>query len=120
MAIDAGSIGHNSRSIVQGLEVWGIHLENQYGIIKIFEYFCEATITGVPLQFDAISIIFTMAGKAFFEVDSQEYELGQNTLLNLIGVKILRNVRFSDDFKGYHLLISKEFYDEVFKEGKHL
>lgn len=74
----------------------------------------------VPLRIDAFNIILTLAGAAHIEVDTEEYELRPDTIMNLIGVKILRNVTFSDDYKGYHLMVSKPFYDDVFKEGKHL
>ncbi|MGM9736337.1 MAG: helix-turn-helix domain-containing protein [Candidatus Cryptobacteroides sp.] len=73
-----------------------------------------------PLEIDSFNIIFTVAGRATAEVNSEEYELLPDTMLNLIGVKILRNVRFSDDYRGWHLMVSKQFYDDVFKEGKHL
>lgn len=74
----------------------------------------------VPLKVDAFNIILTLAGTGHFEVNSEEYELHPNTTMNLIGAKLLRNVTFSDDYQGYHLMVSKSFYDDVFKEGKHL
>ncbi|MGN0202574.1 MAG: helix-turn-helix domain-containing protein [Candidatus Cryptobacteroides sp.] len=74
----------------------------------------------VTLKVDAFNIILTMAGSARMEVNSELYEVSPDTTMNLIGVKMLRNVTFSDDYKGYHLMVSKSFYNEVFKEGKHL
>lgn len=74
----------------------------------------------VPLKLDAFHIILTLSGSAHIEVNTEEYELHPNTTVNLIGAKMLRNVTFSDDYKGYHLMVSKSFYDDVFKEGKHL
>ncbi|MGM9688244.1 MAG: helix-turn-helix domain-containing protein [Alloprevotella sp.] len=74
----------------------------------------------VPLRVDAFHIILTLAGSARMEVNGEEYELQPNTVMNLIGVKVLRNVIFSDSYRGYHLMVSKLFYDEAFREGKHL
>ncbi|MGN0191201.1 MAG: helix-turn-helix domain-containing protein [Candidatus Cryptobacteroides sp.] len=73
-----------------------------------------------PLRMDAMNIFLTLSGNAFFEVDSVGYELIADTTLTLIGVRTLRNVRFSDDFTGWHLMVSKSFYDDIFREGKHL
>ncbi|MGM9798860.1 MAG: helix-turn-helix domain-containing protein [Parabacteroides sp.] len=75
---------------------------------------------GVPLWLDAFNVFITLAGEAWMEVDSVPYRLEADTIMNLIGCRMLRNVRFSDDYRGYHLLVSKHFYDEIFKEGKHL
>ncbi|MGM9804231.1 MAG: helix-turn-helix domain-containing protein [Muribaculaceae bacterium] len=74
----------------------------------------------VPLKVDSFHIFLTMAGTASMEVNSEEYQLLPNTTINLIGPKVLRNVTFSHNYKGYHLMVSLPFYDEVFKEGKHL
>ncbi|MGN0214426.1 MAG: helix-turn-helix domain-containing protein [Muribaculaceae bacterium] len=73
-----------------------------------------------PLKVDAFHTIMTMAGTARMDVNSEEYVLLPNTTLNLIGAKVLRNVTFSHNYKGYHLMVSMPFYNEVFKEGKHL
>ncbi|MGN0186926.1 MAG: helix-turn-helix domain-containing protein [Paludibacteraceae bacterium] len=76
--------------------------------------------TGLPLKINAISIIITIAGTAHIALDTAEYDLGANTLIDLIGFRTLRQFAFSDTFRGYHLLVKREFYDEVFQTGKHL
>lgn len=74
----------------------------------------------LPLRMDALSIIITLSGHASMEIDSKDYSLRPNTIINLIGFKVLRNGIFSDDYKGYHMIVSNRFYNEIFKEGKHL
>ena len=74
----------------------------------------------LSVKTDAISVIITLSGEARIEIDTEKYKLHTNSILNLIGFKVLRNFNFSDDFKGYHLLLSKSYYDDVFRDGKHL
>ncbi|MGN0032275.1 MAG: helix-turn-helix domain-containing protein [Candidatus Limimorpha sp.] len=104
-------------------KVRSYHFEDAVEIIKLEGYKLNENgipDVSVPLKVDAFNIILTMAGSANIEVNSTKYELLPNTTMNLIGVKVLCNVTFSDDYKGYHLMVSKSFYDDVSKEGKHL
>ncbi|MGN0205951.1 MAG: helix-turn-helix domain-containing protein [Muribaculaceae bacterium] len=73
----------------------------------------------IPLTLDSFNIIITTTGSACLEVDYNTYSLEANTIMNLIGFKTLRNCVFSNDYHGYHIMVEKSFYDDVFKEGKH-
>lgn len=74
----------------------------------------------IPLRLDAISLIITLSGEASVEIDSKEYTLLPDTMMNLIGFKVLRNFIFSDDYVGYQIMVSNRFYDTVFTEGRPL
>lgn len=117
------NIGIGTLSHLTDKRVCSYHFEDAVEIIKLEGYKLNENgipDVSVPLKVDAFNIILTLAGSAHIEVNSEEYELHPDTTMNLIGVKVLRNVTFSDDYKGYHLMVSKSFYDDVFKEGKHL
>lgn len=80
----------------------------------------EIPDVSVPLRLDSISLILTLSGKAEIEIDSKDYNLSPGTMMNLIGFKTLRNFIFSDDYKGYQIMVSNRFYEEMFIEGRPL
>lgn len=103
--------------------IYSCHFDDAVEIIKLEgRKLNDNGISGVSIQLkvDVFNVILTLTGSAHIEVNSEEYELLPDTTMSLIGTKVLRNVTFSDDYKGYHLIVSKTFYDDVFKEGKHL
>ncbi len=72
----------------------------------------------MPLRLDAISLILTLSGKASVEIDANDYNLSPDTMINLVGFKVLRNFLFSDDYEGYQVMVSKRFFDDVFRQGR--
>ncbi|MGM9788416.1 MAG: hypothetical protein ACI3ZF_05910 [Candidatus Cryptobacteroides sp.] len=74
----------------------------------------------IPIKTNAWNIILTVAGSAHFEVDTECYELKADSSLNLIGPKVLQNVTFTEDYRGYHIIVKNSYYDDIFKEGRHL
>lgn len=74
----------------------------------------------VPGRVNALTIILTLAGSANIEVDGKTYTLLPDTVMDITGFRILRNFLFSDDYRGYNIMVTNRFYDEIFREGKHL
>jgi len=104
-------------------EVEVFHLGNEVELIKLEGY--KLNMGGIPdvsmpLRLDAISLILTISGEANVEIDSKEYTLMPDTMMNLIGFKVLRNFIFSDDYTGYQIMVSNRFYTEAFREERPL
>ncbi len=73
-----------------------------------------------PTSTNAFSTILTLEGEANIEIDDISYTLVPNTLIDLTRFHIFRNFTFSDNYKGYNILISNDFYNEIFTTERHL
>lgn len=74
----------------------------------------------VPGRVYPFTLILTLEGEATVEIDDKKYTLIPDTIMDLTGLHLFRNFLFSDDYKGYNLMISTRFYDEIFRDVKHL
>lgn len=74
----------------------------------------------IPGRVNAPTMILTLAGEANIEIDDKTYTLYPNTVMDLTGFQVFRNFLFSDDYKGYNIMLSNRFYEDAFREGKHL
>lgn len=74
----------------------------------------------IPGRVSPFTMILTLEGTANIEIDDKEYTLRQDCIMDLTGLQVFRNFLFSDDYKGYNLMVSTRFYDEIFRDEKHL
>ncbi|MDR2037658.1 MAG: AraC family transcriptional regulator [Bacteroidales bacterium] len=112
--IGMGLLGRN------GMEVHSFNGEVE--IIKLEGNKLNIDIPDIsaPGRVNALTMVLTMAGKANLEIDEKKYTLLPNTLMDLTGLQVFRNFIFSDDYLGYNIMVSSRFYDEIFREEKHL
>lgn len=99
------------------------HFNDEIEVVRLEGY--KLNMGGIPdvsmpLRLDAISLILTISGEANVEIDSKEYTLSSDSMMNLIGFKVLRNFIFSDDYVGYQIMVSNRFYNEAFWEERPL
>ncbi len=73
-----------------------------------------------PTRINAFSTILTLEGEANIEIDDLSYRLFPNTFIDITRFHIFRKFTFSDNYKGYNLLISNHFYNEIFTAERHL
>jgi AraC-like DNA-binding protein len=65
-----------------------------------------------PFRLDALSIILICKGQLNVEIDYYPYKLSENTLLDIVEQHIVQNFHFSPDFKGYSIIVSRDFLSE--------
>lgn len=117
--IQVGDLSHG----ISEKQVDTFHFTNEVELIRLEGY--KLNMGGVPdvsipLRLDAISLILTISGEASVEIDSKVYTLLPDTMMNLIGFKVLRNFIFSDDYIGYQIMVSNRFYNEAFQKERPL
>lgn len=76
----------------------------------------EAEVLDKPVRFDAFSMFIATRGEMSIEINYQTHKLGRNMSLMLFNENLLDNIRFSPDFKGYHLIIAKDLAIEIVRE----
>lgn len=72
------------------------------------------------MRFDAISIILMLEGEIHININNTDYHFNTQIILDILEMHVFQNMRISDDFKGYHLIISKNFIKEVMQGVKHV
>lgn len=69
------------------------------------------------IRLDALSIILVRRGKIDITIDNFTYHLSDNLLLDIMDFHIIKGIRLSPDFRGYHLVIERGMFAEVFLPG---
>lgn len=69
-----------------------------------------------PVRLEAVSIIVAAKGEISVDVDYLTQKADKNSVLFLIEHCIIENIKFSHDFRGYHIVISKELVREVMSD----
>lgn len=72
-----------------------------------------------PGRIKCLVIILTLEGRASIETDDKSYELSPNTIIDITGMRTLRSFVFSEDYRGYNLMVTGRFYDDAFRDAKH-
>jgi len=74
----------------------------------------------LPGRINTPAIILTLAGKATIEINDKTYTILPNTLIDITGVRVFHNFLFSDDYRGYSIMVTNRFYEEIFYGERHL
>lgn len=72
------------------------------------------------MRFDAISIIIMFEGEIWININNKDYHFNTPIILDILEMHIFQNVKISNDFKGYHIITSKNFIKEVMQGVKHV
>lgn len=66
-----------------------------------------------PMRLNAHSIILALEGEIEVVMDYVSYSFQKNMLLEMHIENIIDNITFSEDFKGFHIMISQDFLLEI-------
>lgn len=72
---------------------------------------------GDGIRLDAFSIILARQGEIDITIDNFTYRLSDNLLLDIMDFHVIKGVRLSPDFQGYHLVIDRNLFAEVLLPG---
>lgn len=72
------------------------------------------------MRIDGISILLICNGSIDITVDDRSYNLRGGALLDLFDMHLFGNISVSDDFRGYHVLLSKSFLMETMRDTRRL
>ncbi|MDH6303612.1 AraC family transcriptional activator of pobA [Parabacteroides sp. PF5-5] len=88
--------------------------ENEIAIIEMDGTFSKQVDVkhDIPLRLDALSIFLICRGEMRLEIDYRPYTVSANCLLDLVEQHIVQNFQLSEDFKGYNVVISRNFLSE--------
>lgn len=69
------------------------------------------------IRLDAFSIILARQGEIDITIDNFTYHLSDNLLLDIMDMHVIKGIRLSPDFRGYHLVIERNLFAEVLLPG---
>lgn len=69
------------------------------------------------IRLDAFSILLVRQGEIDITIDNFTYHLSDNLLLDIMDLHVIKGVRLSPDFKGYHLVIERNLFAEAILPG---
>lgn len=65
------------------------------------------------VQIDAFSVILCLSGTMNITINSQDYMIHTKAFVDIFDFQAVRNVRVSPDFRGYHIVLARNFMNEV-------
>lgn len=65
------------------------------------------------VQIDAFSVILCLRGTMSITINSQDYTVNRQAFIDIFDFQAVKNVSVSPDFKGYHIVLAREFMNEV-------
>ncbi|MDR2919615.1 MAG: helix-turn-helix domain-containing protein [Tannerella sp.] len=74
----------------------------------------------LPLRLDALSIFLICKGEMSLEIDYYPYKVSENTLLDLVEQHIVQHFKLSTDFKGYNIIVSRNFLSDTLGNNRTL
>lgn len=72
------------------------------------------------IRLDALSIFLVVEGTMDITINNVNFHFPANTLVDTIVLHTFRINHISPDFKGYNLVVSKYFMNEIFRDTKRL
>lgn len=71
------------------------------------------------IHLDAFSILLVRQGDIDITIDNFTYHLSDNLLLDIMDFHMIKGIRLSPDFRGYHLVIERNLFVEALQPEKH-
>lgn len=72
----------------------------------------------MPLRLEAFSIMLVQEGEINITIDYIPHRIKKNMFLVMVGIHVTNSFYASDDFKGYHVVINREFLAGILKGGE--
>lgn len=72
------------------------------------------------IRFESLSFILSCQGSIDININDTDYHFDKQVLLDISEVHVLQKIRLSPDFRGYHILMSKNFGIETMRGFKQL
>lgn len=73
-----------------------------------------------PIRIESLSFILSCQGTIDININDTNYHFEKQVLLDISEVHVLGDIRLSSDFRGYHILMSKNFEIETMRGFKRL
>ncbi|MDR2038443.1 MAG: helix-turn-helix domain-containing protein [Bacteroidales bacterium] len=70
----------------------------------------------MPFQLEAFTVMLVQEGEFNMTVDYIPYRLKKNMISVIVGIHVTNSVYASEDFKGYHVVVNREFFRSVVKD----
>lgn len=71
-----------------------------------------------PLRTDAYSLVLVEKGELILNIDYVPFTVGENMFLELRGQHIIQIVSVSEDFKAYHMIVSRNYLRSLLENDR--
>lgn len=75
---------------------------------------------GISIRLDAFSILLVRQGEIDITIDEFTYHLSDNLLLDIMDMHSIKDLRFSADFRGFHLIIERNLFAEIMLNSRRM
>lgn len=72
------------------------------------------------MRLDAFSIFIIRRGRIEITIDNKTYNLNDNHVLHIMDMHVIKNIKRSEDFKGFHLIIDRDLFCEIMLRSRKL
>lgn len=72
------------------------------------------------VRFESLSFLFSCQGEIDINISDNDYHFNTQVLLDISEVHVIKSIKLSPDFQGYHILMSKNFQMETMRGFKPL
>lgn len=75
---------------------------------------------GTFIRLDVFSIFLIRQGTMDITIDNTSYHLCNNLLLHIMDIHVIKNIRLSEDFEGYHVVIERNLFAEIMLNSRRM
>lgn len=75
---------------------------------------------GMSIRLEAFSIFLLRQGEIDITIDDLTYHLSGNLLLDIMNMHVIKDLRLSPDFRGYHLIIENNLFSEIMLNSRRM
>lgn len=80
----------------------------------------EGVVNKQRLRFESLSFILSCQGVIDINISEKDYHFTTQVLLDISEMHVIKSIKLSPDFRGYHILMSKSFQMETMRGFKPL